>query len=362
MTRSFGPWTTGLGDDIAPALSTFWRRRLSRLADARRGKAALSRRDLLRLGAVGVGAAALPAFRVGPASIARADEKEAAKGPTGFIYARTIYRGPDPAAPNVNCPLGIGVFPVGGGQTQTILDKLVDHLRVSPDGKTIAYGLEGATWTIDVKGEGEPRKVADFAGAPSWSPDGKELILARSVRQGDDDNPSWTMETYRLKLGGGDPVKLDIPKDVNVFDWSRDGNWLAASKGDHIYLLRPDGTEPHQLGPRKGPLGTPRFSPDGKRLAFNEQGNTECLWMIGVDGKDLHKVVEQEDVVPISCCWSPDGKYLAVSLFTWQRDDKGQKFVTIGEGDTRIEVMTPEGKDPVRITPPVIDVVWPDWH
>ncbi|HWE40174.1 MAG TPA: hypothetical protein VG406_26720 [Isosphaeraceae bacterium] len=359
MTSRFGPWTTGLGDDIAPALSTFWRRRLSRLADARRGKAALSRRDLLRLGAVGVGAAALPAFRVGPAGIARADEKE--KGPTGLIYARTLFNGPDPANPNINCPVGIGVFPVAGGQTQTILDKLTDVLRVSPDGKTIAYGLEGATWTIDAKGEQEPRKVADFAASPFWSPDGKELILARAIRQGDDP-PAWTMETYRLKLGGGEPVKLDIPKDVNVFDWSRDGNWLAATKGSDIDVLRPDGTELRKVNPKKGALNSPRISPDGKRVAYCEQGGTECLWTIGIDGKDQHKVYEQEDVVSNSCAWSPDGKYLVAAMFTWQHDEKGRKFLSIGQGESRLEVMTAEGKDATRITPPVIDVIWPDWH
>jgi hypothetical protein len=364
MTR-FGPWTTGLGDDVSPALSTFWKRRLSRLADARRGKAALSRRDVLRLGAAGLCAAALPACRFGPAAVAGSDEKGKENGPAGLIYARTIFRGPDPIRPNINCPVGIGIFPVEGGQTRTILDKLPGVARVSPDGKTIAYGLgwdgEGGTWAIDIEGEGEPRKVADFAAAPLWSPDGKELILGRPIGSGERTNMSWTYETYRLKLGG-EPTKLDIPEDVNVFDWSRDGAWLAASKGDDVHVLRPDGTERRKVSPGKGHFDYPRFSPDGKRLALCDQGHNERLWTVGLDGKDPHKVFEQEFVAPTSCAWSPDGKHLAVVMFTWQRDDKGKEFIKDGEEDSRIEVMTAEGKDATRITPPVANIAWPDWH
>ena len=55
----------------------------------------------------------------------------------------------------------------------------------------------------------------------------------------------------------------------------------------------------------------PRFSPDGKRLAFSSRrdGNSD-LYIMNADGSDVRRVTSHS-AVDGAPAWSPDGKFLA---------------------------------------------------
>jgi dipeptidyl aminopeptidase/acylaminoacyl peptidase len=56
----------------------------------------------------------------------------------------------------------------------------------------------------------------------------------------------------------------------------------------------------------------PRFSPDGKRIAFtSDQGGGENLWTMARDGSDDKQVSKESFRLVSSPCWSPDGQFLA---------------------------------------------------
>ncbi len=63
---------------------------------------------------------------------------------------------------------------------------------LSPDGRTFAVSRAGWTgpdraidnqgvWTMAADGKGEMRRIADFGGKVTWSPDSKQLIVARGL-------------------------------------------------------------------------------------------------------------------------------------------------------------------------------------
>jgi dipeptidyl aminopeptidase/acylaminoacyl peptidase len=98
---------------------------------------------------------------------------------------------------------------------------------------------------------------------------------------------------------------------------SPDGKWIAYSVGDvnmeanraisQIYLLSIDGGEPKQLTTGTSSNSAPRWSPDGKRLAFVTGGQ---IWTMDTTGGDRKQVTNISTGAggPV---WSPDGKMLA---------------------------------------------------
>ena len=71
--------------------------------------------------------------------------------------------------------------------------------QLSPDGKTVAFAVTTpdldankslhSVWTVPLEG-GPPRKIADLADRPRWSPDGKHIFYVSTVA---DVSQIWSM-------------------------------------------------------------------------------------------------------------------------------------------------------------------------
>lgn len=71
-----------------------------------------------------------------------------------------------------------------------------------------------------------------------------------------------------------------------------------------------EGTEPEQLTSAKSNDGRPRFSPDGKRLAFiSDRAGKPQAWLLNLTGGEPRQISDLEGGV-IAAEWSPDGKRL----------------------------------------------------
>lgn len=55
----------------------------------------------------------------------------------------------------------------------------------------------------------------------------------------------------------------------------------------------------------------PRFSPDGKRIAFtSDRGGGDNIWIMNRDGSDKRQVTKEEIRLLNQPSWSPDGRYI----------------------------------------------------
>jgi dipeptidyl aminopeptidase/acylaminoacyl peptidase len=90
-------------------------------------------------------------------------------------------------------------------------------------------------------------------------------------------------------------------KRISDPEVSPDGKWIAfvmarvefgANKlVDHIWLVPANGGEPKALTSGKGPDTTPRWSPDGKSIAFlSGRGGASQVWVISVNGGEARQV------------------------------------------------------------------------
>jgi TolB protein len=202
--------------------------------------------------------------------------------------------------------------PATGASTSLIANGAVNlEPRWSPDGQRIVFtsSLYEARWHIftaridsggratDVhritedRESGLPRyyyNTVDQYFSPAWSPDGGQ-VMAISNR-----GHIWGSGGFwRIPLAGaGSPREIHYEETTWKAhpDWSRDGKRIVYSsyvgrQWHQLWLMTADGGDPLQLTYGEFDATMPRWSPDGRWIAYisNEGGNTS-LWTVDVPG------------------------------------------------------------------------------
>ena len=96
----------------------------------------------------------------------------------------------------------------------------------SPDGKSIAYGLETSgsmqIWVMDVDGRNRRRVTPEtgFCFYQSWSPDSQWLAYLSLV---DEKGSVW-----KVRASGGEPVRVSDRDAAMSARWSPDGRWILS--------------------------------------------------------------------------------------------------------------------------------------
>ena len=163
--------------------------------------------------------------------------------------------------------------------------------------------------------------------APSWSPDGTQIVF---ISDRDGHVPKgrvWsTFEIYVMDADGGNPQNLtnDPNSDLSPV-WSPDGKRIVFSSNREvnfeIYVMDADGGNPQKLTNNPGTDHHPSWSPDGKRIAFSsyrdghfiaDSGLTSEIYAMDADGKNQQRLTEnrKHDDSP---AWSPDGTRIVFS-------------------------------------------------
>src|SRR5215813_2195139 len=226
----------------------------------------------------------------------------------------------------------------------------------SPDGQRLAFvrvisALVGEIHLVSVNG-GEPKRLTfDGAGVSNlaWTPDGREIVFASRL--------GGKNRLYRIPVeGGGAEWLAATGSEAQYPAFSRDGSRLAwrqnTSDEDIFRLALKSGSE--NVPPVASLIvstaleASPRYSPDGKRIAFvsNRSGSDE-IWVCGSDGENPIRLTSFRGPLAGSPSWSPDGKQIV--------------FDCRPEGNADIYVVSAEGGQPRRLTTDPAEDIVPSW-
>jgi eukaryotic-like serine/threonine-protein kinase len=124
------------------------------------------------------------------------------------------------------------------------------------------------------------------------------------------DNTLW-----RSHADGSDRLQLTYPPtEAHLPRWSPDGKQIAfiGFHGNNwkIFFISAQGGTPQELLPQDNNLeADPVFSPDGTQLAFGGVGGRRAIELVDLKTRRVSPVSRSEGL--FSPRWSPDGKYLA---------------------------------------------------
>ena len=112
----------------------------------------------------------------------------------------------------------------------------------------------------------------------------------------------------------------DIDFDTSEGTWmsldvSPDGKWIVFDLLGHIYRMPASGGKAECLTQDTGVAlnMNPRFSPDGKTIAFvSDRKGQNNLWLMDAEGKNPRAVFTEKTKRVLSPVWTPDGNYIVV--------------------------------------------------
>jgi Tol biopolymer transport system component len=167
-------------------------------------------------------------------------------------------------------PITVRGAAIGGGTEHLVLTNGFSDLAVSPDGKKLAFIARGEVFAAPSADGGDATRITATAAAEAqvaWAPDSRRLVYAAN----------------------------------------RDGAW-------NVYLYDFATSKETALTNGRTHSLSPRFSPDGKQVAFLRDGKELCV--VSVDTKQLRVLATGVFGRPPffaerPIAWSPDGRWIA---------------------------------------------------
>jgi Tol biopolymer transport system component len=206
---------------------------------------------------------------------------------------------------------GSGVRPLRRGG---VAGQVVD-LAWSPDGRKLAFARGDGIWVMNADGSHVRRllRVWPVGMVPSlsWSPDGRRLAYSSFQTRG----RIWVMNADGSRKRLLSIPKLHLYAGVGI-DWSQAGGRIAFTSGgwlSDLYLINTDGSGLHKLPNASRFVYQPRWSPDGRRIAFTSApgASREEIAVLAADGDTPTQFLTNNDLLDSEPAWSPDGTRIA---------------------------------------------------
>ncbi|GEM_PF-2245442 len=211
-------------------------------------------------------------------------------GNVGLQYLRWRYGDAQPPAPSQRIaftaksgsgPATLVVMDANGKNRVTIATPSSDARAPSwsPDGTQLVYAAGGKLFIVGAAGK-NTTAVTDGPSddLPAWSPDGTRIAFARG----------HDLAVLSVPNGGVTTLFAGVP-GVGAVAWSPDGTRVAMERGTSIWTLGTDGfgLQLALAGTNGTAFRAPTWTPDGTRIvATREVGGTRTVVVATADGKD----------------------------------------------------------------------------
>jgi dipeptidyl aminopeptidase/acylaminoacyl peptidase len=133
--------------------------------------------------------------------------------------------------------------PTAGQRPVTLDDigkiKWPNEPRPSPDGKQIAYEVDGQVYVVATAG-GEPRAVTSAgssASSPVWSRDGRWLYFLRTPTLFDGGREGWNVPVLNAELFYQSLKKRGIETQLVVYPGTHHGDWSDEFQRDLLVRM-----------------------------------------------------------------------------------------------------------------------------
>lgn len=263
-------------------------------------------------------------------------------------------------------PLSIYLVSIETGEKRKVTEPSAgisgdSYPAFSPNGKTLAFIRSSSRATTDLyllslDGGALRRLTFDSTSilGLAWTSDGREIVFA-STRGGS------IYSLWRIPATGGTPERLPtIGQGVISPAISRQGNHLAYTQTlDDLNIWRVEWDAAGRAGAATSLISStlddngPDYSPDGRKVVFasNRSGGFG-IWICDRDGANPAQLIDRGPHLTGTPRWSPDGRWIA---FDSRSNDAGR------EGNADIYVISVEGGQPRRLTSEPAEDVAPSW-
>jgi len=156
-------------------------------------------------------------------------------------------------------------------------------------------------------GQQKPKPPAPIDRPPSAPPPTE----ATQDKEKEKEKPKWDVANPPY------PFDVNVPIDATEGTWmsldvSPDGKEIVFDFLGDLYTLPIGGGEAHALTSGIPWDMQPRYSPDGKWIAFtSDRSGGDNVWIIGRDGKNPQQVTKESFRLPNSPAWTPDSQFIA---------------------------------------------------
>lgn len=198
------------------------------------------------------------------------------------------------------------------------LQRYLGHNRFpawSPDGRLMAYASQRqggnvlCIRSLDTQEERELLPKLNIFEWLQWSPDGRTILATGTDRKG-------RKGLFGIDAQTGEAAEIVLIEPARVIWpalWSRDAQSVIyrGFDGKASYFMLRNLKTGLETELRRGEVNAPALSPDGRQLAFAENGKVMLMPAEGGDARELPMVPPPGGLRPfVALLWTPDGRHL----------------------------------------------------
>ena len=204
-------------------------------------------------------------------------------------------------------------------------------------------------YVMNADGSGQTRLTDSPAAdsAASWSPDGQRIAFVSDRDDPDSNDDDRISDIYLMNADGSGQTRLT---DSSAWEtrprWSPDGRRIAffsyRDGKTEIYVMNADGSEQTRLTDNEAGNAWPSWSPDGRRIVFVSYRNESSeVYVMNADGSGQTRLTDNSamEMRPI---WSPDGQRIA---FNSDRDANWEVYVMNADGSAQTRLTNNPASD-----------------